>query len=49
VAAAAARWRTAEPRGGVARALEGQGGGARAVAGLEAKAVGGGAGEELER
>jgi hypothetical protein len=35
-AAAAARWRTAEPRGGVARAREGQGGGARAVLGLGA-------------
>jgi hypothetical protein len=35
-AAAVARWRTAEPRGGVARAREGQGGGARAVARLGA-------------
>jgi hypothetical protein len=29
------RWRAAEPRGGVARAREGQGGGARAVAGVQ--------------
>jgi hypothetical protein len=35
-AAVAARWRTVEPRGGVARAREGQGGGARAVLGLGA-------------
>jgi hypothetical protein len=34
-AAATVRWRTAEPRGGVARARESQGGGARAVLGLE--------------
>jgi hypothetical protein len=52
-AATAARWQTVEPRGGVARAREGQGGEARAVARLgrrvEAKAAGGSAGEELEQ
>jgi hypothetical protein len=35
VAAAAARWQTAEPRGGVACAQEGQGGGAKVVAGVQ--------------